>query len=446
MPRPPAPPSYQAYRRRQAARPYRARRKANYATAQRPYVMQGKGDYWANRRRYERRAARPGYTPSLGRSVIEGGGQLLGSAFGFGELGKTAGRHLSHLIGLGDYSVKQNLFLSGRLPEMVNLPAGGGTIIRFQEYLGDIISGPSANTFDLSSYIINPANQVTFPWLSQIAANFEQYSFEGLVFEFRSTSANALNSVNTALGTVMMATQYDVADSAFTSKAEMLNYEFSNSIKPSENCLHMIECAPRQSTLTELYTNPTNEVPVNTDPRFYNLGRFCIATSGFQGTNVNIGELHVTYQVRLLKPKLSDALAQSNGYAIFDCASLGGTASFGTSQSSVYNNLGVSFPTGNSLRIPGSAIGSTYLIDITATATASPNATNFTVASPTVSNGVVVWFRQNPAAGAATSMPHWQAIIHTDPNVDIVVTVATTYLSTFPAYVRVIELPREVVD
>ena len=41
---------------------------------------------------------------------------------------------------------------------------------------------------------------------------------------------------------------------------------------------------------------------------------FTIATQGFQGTNVNIGELWVTYQVTLLKPKLYASLGKYNDY------------------------------------------------------------------------------------------------------------------------------------
>lgn len=149
-----------------------------------------------------------------------------------------------------------------------------------------------------------------------------------MIYQFRSTSADALNSTNTALGSVMMATQYDVLDVPFASKTEMLNYEYSTSAKPSENIGHMIECEPRQTTVSELFTL-TGAVPDNADPRLYNLGRFTIATTGFQGSNVNIGELHVTYQVRLLKPKLYTALGLYNGYSIRQLSS---------STEVVYNN------------------------------------------------------------------------------------------------------------
>lgn len=55
--------------------------------------------------------------------------------------------------------------------------------------------------------------------------------------------------------------------------------------------------------------------PAGTDIRFFDLGNFQIATTGFQGTSVNIGELHCTYQVRLLKPKFFVALGSDINYS-----------------------------------------------------------------------------------------------------------------------------------
>lgn len=252
-----------------------------------------------------------------GRALLEGGGSLLGGTL-FGPVGAAvgglAGGALSSIMGLGAYEIKQNVFMDGRLPLIVNDAPSGGTIIRHTEYLGDVITSSVANTFNLQVFPLNPAVETTFPWLAQIAANYEEYEFEGLLFQFRSTSADALNSVNTALGSVIMATNYDAADPLFASKTEMLNYEFSCSTKPSDSLMHMIECAPSQTVLGHRYTRP-GLAPAGTDIRFFDLGNFQIATTGFQGTNVNIGELHCTYQVRLLKPKLFVALGADINYA-----------------------------------------------------------------------------------------------------------------------------------
>lgn len=240
------------------------------------------------------------------RSTGANWGGYLGSKAGE-FLGGGAQKLFGNITGLGDYAVQKNVFLGGRLPQVNNSSDGGGTVIRFQEYLGDVITSATAGDFKISTYNLNPGDSGTFPWLHQVAANYEQFEFEGVVFQFRSTSANALNSTNTALGSVMMCTQYNVLDTPFSSKGEMLNYEFSTSGKPADSNMHMIECARSVTPVDILYTL-TGLVPTGADPRLYNLGKFSIATTGFQAAAVNIGELHITYQVRLIKPKLDVAL------------------------------------------------------------------------------------------------------------------------------------------
>lgn len=290
-----------------------------------------------------------------------------------GYLGSKAGEFLGgwaqRVMGLGDYEVNKNVF-AGRLPEVTNLAGNGGTVIRFQEYLGDVITSSTIGAFSIDSFMLNAANENTFPWLSQIAANYDQFEFQGVLFEFRSTSATALNSTNTALGTVMMATQYDTVDTPFASKAEMLNYEFSTSCVPSSNQMHMIECDPHQTPLPLLFTESSESNPANTDPRLYFLGRFQIATTGFQAASVNIGELHVTYQVKLLKPKLVASLALTNGFYWSLLTGVDATNPLGLGDDAVYDSIGNLSVATNRLLWQGTVgVPKKYQVDISYTGT-----------------------------------------------------------------------------
>lgn len=101
---------------------------------------------------------------------------------------------------MGDYTI------AGKMPETNSLFNNGKYEfakkpfrISHREYVGDVVSGPS-NSFTYKTYSLNPGNSSLFPWLSVISENFESYKFHGLVFEFKSMSADALNSTNTALG------------------------------------------------------------------------------------------------------------------------------------------------------------------------------------------------------------------------------------------------------
>lgn len=279
--------------------------------------------------------------PYFGRagSVASGYiGSLIGGPAG-AAVGSRVGRQMGNLTadlvrtltGYGDYQIKKNVYLSGQPPQVnhSNVP-GGGCIICHREYLGDVVSG-SANTFNLVSYPIVPSSDRTFPWLSQIATNFQEWVPHGIVFEFRTMSADALNSTNTSLGQVIMATNYNSELPNYQSKGEMENSEFSNSVKPSASCLHMIECARSATVLSELYTNSES----SDDKRFSQLGNFQIATNGMQAATVNVGELWISYTIELRKPILYDALGLD---VLFMNA-------YGTSGIDVANPLGTSLLT-----------------------------------------------------------------------------------------------------
>lgn len=213
------------------------------------------------------------------------------------------------LIGNGAYapmtiSVKNNSFMdkiTANGPPAVWTTKENAFVMRHREYLKDIITDDEPDTFKIEDFAIQPGNTLTFPWLSKIARQFQQYRIRGMLFEFVSTSSDALNSTNTALGQVMLVTQYDSGSATFETKQQILQTEFASVSKPSLSVLHPVECKPSLSTLDTLYVR-TGSVPEGQDIRFYDLGRFSIATNGFQGSAVNIGELWVTYEIELLKP------------------------------------------------------------------------------------------------------------------------------------------------
>lgn len=333
------------------AKPPRGRRVKGYGDYQYPYPPQ----YYAPSPGITK--AKAPRTKKSNKSI----GQKVGGAIGAG-IGLGAEQLVRWLTGLGDYEIKQNALLKEELPPMINKSNKGGTLIRHREYLGDIVTSSVAGQFNNTVYPLNPGLDTTFPWLSQIAANYEQYSLEGVIFEFRSMSADALNSTNTALGSVIMATEYDSLQPDFTNKAEMENHEFGASCKPSCDMLHPIECAPRQTTITELYTR-SGANPSGSDIRLYDWGKFQIATTGFQGTSVNIGELHVTYQVRLLKARMFSSLGSFNGsYSSYTENGVSASVPLDDlNTNAIYDTIGMSIdPVGNTIGFPILSLPQTY--------------------------------------------------------------------------------------
>lgn len=228
-------------------------------------------------------------------------GSAIGSTFGpiGSALGGLAGGLISHLTGFGAYHINSNTLLSGQtVPTFMN--NGDGVKVCHREYIADVVSNSSNGVFNLVNYNVNPGLASTFPWLSTIARNFEEYEFKGLVFEYRTTSGAVTSSQ--ALGAVIMATNYDVVDPNFTTKQAMEAYEYSVSGVPSANLLHPVECAPGSRPLNTLYVRNTGVTTGG--QQLYDFGNFQIATQGVPGSSVNLGELWVSYDVEFRKPKL----------------------------------------------------------------------------------------------------------------------------------------------
>lgn len=236
-----------------------------------------------------------------GNLIAPGAGGSVGGLIG-GAVGGGAQQLIKRITGFGDYHVSRNslVYNVDAVPEFSN-DNERCTMICHREFIADI---ESSIAFNVNHYRINPTIVTSFPWLSSVARNWEQYVVQGMVFEFKTTSATAIGSTNTGLGTVVMATQYNSLAPEFTSKQQMENYEFSQSSVPSQSIIHPIECDPTQTQCGGIF-NTWDPVYSSGDTRLYDIGKFSIATVGMQADASVIGELWVTYKICLLKPRLT---------------------------------------------------------------------------------------------------------------------------------------------
>jgi len=231
-------------------------------------------------------------------------GAHMGNMVGFKDIGKGVGSFIGRILGSGDYStnfsdIGSNSMMTASVPAF----SGETTVITHREYIQDIISSSTAGGFKVEDFSLNPGLSATFPWLSSIAQNYEEYDISGMIFEFKSMSGQSINSVNTALGSVVLATQYDPTRPGFEDKQEMENHFFAQSSVPSQSVMHAIECKKGLSPVKTLYIR-TGAKPSDADLRWTDFGNFYIATVGLQGTSINLGELWVSYKVTLRKPRL----------------------------------------------------------------------------------------------------------------------------------------------
>lgn len=234
--------------------------------------------------------------------------------------GKIRGRG-DYVLGGHDLIENQLVKQSGIKPLMINTHHGqsGDVIITHREFVANVTApvpagGTGSSVFDCQTYSINAAFQDTFPWLSQIAQNFTLYEFQSLCFEYRPTSGEFGTTGSNALGKVILATEYDPDAPAFANSVAMENYDYAIVSKPSEHMLHGVECKNTQRYSNMLYTRTGNSTK---DKVFTDLGLFQIATEGINVAGiftptVIVGELWVTYQVKLSRAQLYSELGLGN--------------------------------------------------------------------------------------------------------------------------------------
>lgn len=290
--------------------PFTAEQKRQYAIKmskmRQQQAVTGKGGYRPavkGRGGYRPRTVRGRGSYSSKGSIGEEIGQQLGKF-----LGGKAESLIKSLVGFGDYRLSEdNTLLRGGMdpPQIINSIDQGGFIIRHREYLGDILA---SQNFEVNSFDINPGLPSTFPWLSQVAAAFDEYQMRGMCFEFKSTSSDAVLSTatNSSLGSVTMATQYNPTLPIFPDKITMANYEYANSNKPSVSFFHPVETKGSWTPGGGLLFTRTGPIPTGQDQRWYDLGRFQIATEGMQADGGVCGELWITFEIVLRKPKLNE--------------------------------------------------------------------------------------------------------------------------------------------
>lgn len=232
------------------------------------------------------------------RSLVPGGALAMDAANAAGRVMQGAGAYdevtSNDLINTAGTGIP--------VPEFRPHSDGQRVVISNREYIGDIY-GPDTN-WSVQTYAINPGLASTFPWLSQVAQNYEEYSLVQCIFTFRSTVTD-FASASGQQGTILAATQYNAADVPFPNKARMMEYDGAMSCKVSSTLQSGVECDPRKLSMgvgKYVRAGPiTNEEDIKT----YDHGRFNVAVTNVPATyqNQSLGELWVSYTVELRKPK-----------------------------------------------------------------------------------------------------------------------------------------------
>lgn len=245
--------------------------------------------------------------PKLG-SLMSKAGDAIFDGSRAGRLLDTVGnvmRGSGMYTGKGSYV--DNSIIAGdtlSVPSFSPEKDGASVTISHREYISDVYAPATLGSFTNQSYAINVGLERSFPWLSQIAANYEEYEVKQLIYTFRSTVADFASNTG-QVGQVIMATQYNSNREPFYEKITMMQYDGAMSGKTSQTQMHGVECDPRKMSGSPGKYVRVGPVLEDQDKNDYDHAQFNIAVAdipnGYQ--NQSMGELWVSYTVVLRKPK-----------------------------------------------------------------------------------------------------------------------------------------------
>jgi hypothetical protein len=183
----------------------------------------------------------------------------------------------SKIWGYGDYSMSQNSCFDSTSQQVPFMHSSKSTFrLKNREYLFDLTGTTSG--FAPFRLGINPTNSTLFPYLANIAGNFQEYRWMGLAFEYKTTCATAVaNSTNPSMGKVVMSIQYDVDQANPADQRTMLNTMWAVDGVVYKDILLPVECAPDLNPTGIYYMNSSNVPSLPGDARFSFIGNLMLA-------------------------------------------------------------------------------------------------------------------------------------------------------------------------
>ena len=133
-------------------------------------------------------------------------------------------------------------------PSFVEISDTGAIILSHREFVGNVYGPSAGKDFEVQAFTLNPGLEDTFPWLAQIAGNYEEYQMMQLMFSFKSTVSNFQTSTGVT-GTVLSATQYDTNQRLFEDKKTIMETHGATSCKATQNLVAGVECDPTKLSI-----------------------------------------------------------------------------------------------------------------------------------------------------------------------------------------------------
>lgn len=177
------------------------------------------------------------------------------------------------------------------LSRISNTPSSqdGRIVVRNREFLANV---DQKVAFTPLSYSINPGLSTTFPWLSNIANNYEFYHFKRLVAEY----VPAVGTLTS--GSVTLAFDFDSADALPSNKARLLSY-LGAMVTPAYQPISVSARAANLSKFGVQKFTRSSSVPVGKDVKTYDVANLIVMADGGSST---VGMIFLDYEVELYTP------------------------------------------------------------------------------------------------------------------------------------------------
>jgi len=183
-----------------------------------------------------------------------------------------------------------SIMVTGK-PRISGLESNSVRIVN-REYFRDVLGSVP---YSAQATQINPGNNIMFPWLSGIAANYESYMFRKLKFFYEPICSTVTS------GSLMMAIDYDSTDAVAPSKAILMAYE--GAVRTSPWAQAICNANRADKILQKRFVN-IGSVPAGTDIRLNNVGFLTVASEQVPSGDASIGEMYVEYEIEFYIPQL----------------------------------------------------------------------------------------------------------------------------------------------
>lgn len=245
---------------------------------------------------------------SIAQKAINIGGSVASRVFPLSGAGAYYGKGLYEPAANALMQIPADHGGASLVPSVTSTGSSDGSIIiKHKEYVSDIVA--SALGFNNESLVINPGLEQSFPWLSQVAANFTEYTMHQCIYTYKSAIAPIGASSTGQVGSLIMAAQYNVQDEPFSSKQAMLLESGSCADMLTRDMIFGIECDPAKLSASPGKYVRSSPVINNADASTYDHAKLNFATDAVPAGYLNqqVGELWVEYTVELRKPRLYTA-------------------------------------------------------------------------------------------------------------------------------------------